>query len=141
MRKGVVICLAFLAFSLIFLAWATNQTRIRNVGTIKTVGVEAYSDPDLTQVLTEINWGLIAPGETKTFTAYIKNTGTTSATLIMWTEAWNPTNASDSMILTWNYDNTSIPAGSARAVVFSLTVDLGISGITNFSFDIWIVGE
>ena len=51
-----------------------SLVRIRNVGTIRAIGVEVYKDQSLTEVLHEISWGTLNPGDTKTFDAYIKNT-------------------------------------------------------------------
>jgi len=57
----------------------------------------------------------------------------------MWTENWVPTNASDCVFLTWDYDNSWVPAGTAIPVVFTLSVvPEPYLTITTFTFDIWI---
>jgi hypothetical protein len=113
---------------------------IRNVGTLRAIGVEIYADQALTQILEEIAWGTLDPGETKTFNAWVKNTGNDAQKLVMWTENWNPTTAFDSISLTWNYDDSWIPVGDSIPVVFTLTVDPNVTGVTSFSFDIWVKG-
>jgi hypothetical protein len=113
---------------------------IRNVGTLRAIGVEIYADQALTQILEEIAWGTLDPGETKSFNAWVKNTGNDMQKLVMWTENWNPTTAFDQINLAWNYNDAWIPVGDSIPVVFSLTVDPNVTGVTSFSFDIWVKG-
>jgi len=117
-----------------------SLVRIRNVGTIRAVGVEVYADAELTTVLHEISWGTLDPGESRSFNAWVKNTGNDAQKLILWTEGWNPTSAQDSITLMWNYDNSWIGAGASIPVVFTLSVDPNITDIVNFSFDILVKG-
>jgi len=113
---------------------------IRNVGTIRAIGIEVYADEALTTILTEIAWGTLDPGETKSFDAWVKNIGNDAQKLVLWTENWNPAAAFDSITLTWNYDGSWIPAEASIPVVFTLSVDANVTGVTSFSFDIWVKG-
>jgi hypothetical protein len=113
---------------------------IRNVGTIRVIGVEIYADEALTQILDEIAWGTLDPGEIRRFDAWVKNIGNDAQKLVMWTENWNPTAAFDSITLTWNYNDSWISANASIPVVFTLSVDANVAGVTGFSFDIWVKG-
>jgi len=62
------------------------------------------------------------------------------ANLDMWIDSWNPTNASDYVVLTWNYNGSLVSVDQSVSVVFTLSVYSNVTGITEFSFDIWIVG-
>ena len=145
MKKDVKIVLATFfvcglfvgALSYAIYEWACQ---IRNVGIIRTIGVDVYRDESLAEILDIIDWGLLDPGENRSVPAWIRNTGNDAQKLVMWTENWNPTNASDWITLTWNYNGSWIPVNASIPVVFTLTVDANISGITNFSFDIWVKG-
>ena len=121
-------------------AAVNSLVQIRNVGTIRAIGVEIYANEALTEVLNEIPWGTMDPGESKSVNAWVKNTGNDAQKLVMWTENWNPTNAQDSITLAWNYDDSWIPADGTIQVTFTLSVDPNITDIVNFSFDIWIKG-
>jgi len=113
---------------------------IRNVGTIRAIGVEIYADEALTTILDEIAWGTLDPGEARSFNAWVKNTGNDAQKLVMWTENWNPTAAFDSIALTWNYDDSWIGVNASIPVVITLSVDANVTGVTSFSFDIWVKG-
>ena len=113
---------------------------ISNQAAIKAVGVAVYQDPELTVPLTEINWGILEPGEAKNHTAYIKNESNVPITLVLITENWNPLNASKFVALTWDYDGQLLEVDGFVEVTFTLVVDSAISGIDTFSFDIVIVG-
>ena len=63
---------------------------IRNVGTIRAEGVEVYSDSGLSMVLEEITWGVLDPGESKSFDTWILNSGNVAQRLNVYTESWNP---------------------------------------------------
>jgi len=144
LHKGItlLVLLAFIAGLLIgaVVAPLLNQRRISNVGIVRVIGVEIYRDANLTKTLDSIDWGTMAPGENKSFAAWTKNTGNDIQKIVMWTEAWNPSNASNWIILTWNYGGSWIPVNASLPIVFTLSVNPAISGITSFSFEIWIKG-
>ena len=136
----VAVFVCGLLFGAVSYAAVSSLVKVRNVGTIRAVGVEVYADVALTQILSEIGWGTLDPGETRTVTAWIKNTGNDAQKLVLWTENWIPTAAQNSISLTWNYADSWINAGASIPVEFTLSVDPEITGVTGFSFDIWIKG-
>ena len=115
-------------------------SQIRNIGTVRTIGVDVYRDKELTTVLDVIAWGTLDPGEIRNVDAWVKNTGNNAQKLVMWTENWNPTAAFDSITLTWNYVDSWIAVNASFPVVFTLSVDPNITDVTSFSFDIWVKG-
>ena len=136
----VAVFVCGLLFGAVSYAAASNIVKVRNVGTIRAVGVEVYADESLEQILHEVSWGTLNPGEYKSVTAWIKNTGNDAQKLILWTEGWDPVEAQNSITLSWNYTSEWIEAGSAIPVTFTLAVDAEISGVESFYFDIWIKG-
>ena len=129
-----------LLFGAVSYAAVSSIVKVRNVGTIRAVGVEVYANESLEQILHEVSWGTLNPGEYKSVTAWIKNTGNDAQKLILWTEGWEPVEAQNSISLSWDYDNEWIDPGAAVAVAFTLSVDVEISGVESFCFDIWIKG-
>jgi hypothetical protein len=115
-------------------------SQIHNIGAVRTIDVEVYADEALTEILTEIAWGTLDPGEARSVKTWVKNTGNDVQKLVMWTENWNPTAAQDGMALGWNYDNTWLAVNASFPVVFTLSVDPNITDVTSFSFDIWVKG-
>jgi hypothetical protein len=109
--------------------------------TIKSLGVTVYSDAACTVPLVTIDWGMMEPGESTSYSAYIKNESNVPVTMTMYTDNWNPANAKDFMTFTWSYDDSQIPVDASLPVDFTLSIDGSISGIRNFSFEIWVVGS
>jgi hypothetical protein len=128
----LVVCITFA------LMHATH--RIESTATVKVIGVGIYQDELCNFPLTNISWGFLDPGDTENFTAYIKNESNVPITLTMYTDNWDPENATTFMILTWNYDGATIPVDSVIQVMFFLEVSPEVEGITAFSFDIFIKG-
>jgi len=118
-----------------------RSRRINNQAAVKAVGVGVYQDPALMVPLTEINWGVLEPGEEKNHTAYIENESNVPITLVLTTENWNPVNTSSFEAFTWDYDGQLLKVDGFVEVAFTLAVDPAISGIDVFSFDIVIVGS
>ena len=114
---------------------------ISNVAQVKAVGVEIYVDPELTVRLTEINWGSVEPGESKTFTAYLRNSGNSPITLSLTTENWVPANASSVIQVFWDYSGGTVDAWQVVRVEFELRVDPAVTGIDAFSFMMVITGS
>ncbi|MBX5327652.1 MAG: hypothetical protein ACQXXH_01500 [Candidatus Bathyarchaeia archaeon] len=118
----------------------TNKT-FGNAGTVKAIGVEVFWDNNCTQPVTSFNWGTVDPNSTKSISAYIKNTGNYVVTLSMYTSNWTPSSATNYMTLTWDRESATLNAGQVLKATFTLTISASITGITNFSFDITIVGS
>jgi len=134
-----LLCFAIGSFSTVAVMQWTR--RIPSSATVKAVGVGVYKDVNFTVSVTQIDWGIVEPGESKNFSAYIVNKSNVPITLSMATENWNPLNSSDFIALTWNYDGSEIAVDGHVFVTFVLTVDHAISGIDAFSFTVVIVGS
>jgi hypothetical protein len=144
LRKALFLIACLLCFGLgSFSTIAVMQwtQRIPSSATVKAVGVGIYKDVNFTVSVTQIDWGIVEPGQSKNFSAYIVNRSNVPITLSMTTENWNPTNASKVITLTWNYSGTKIAVDDYVFVTFVLSVDQAISGIDAFSFTIVVTGS
>ena len=115
--------------------------RIPSSATLKVVGIGVYKDINFTVSVTEIDWGIVEPGESKNFSAYIKNESNVPITLTMHTEDWSPANASWFIGFSWDYSGSEISVDGSIPVTFVLNVDPATAGIEAFSFTIVIVGS
>jgi hypothetical protein len=138
-----MIMLAFLSGFIVSIAVSATQTSttLSSVGALKAIGVGVYWDSSFTNRTTAINWGTLDPGTQKSFTMYIRNEGNSAITLSQSTSNWNPSAASNYLTLTWNYNGQTINAGASVQVTLTLTVSASITGVSNFTFDITIVGS
>jgi len=120
---------------------SANQ-QVPNSATVKNVGVGVYWNRSCTNKTTTINWGLIEPGGSKSYTVYIKNEGNTKESLSMATGNWSNPLASSYISLTWNCTNYQLSSGAVVGALLTLTINSGITGtgITSFSFYITITG-
>lgn len=107
-------------------------------GRIKGVGVEVYGDPGGSALITEINWGILEPGENKSLTAYIRNKSNVPVVLYMAVENWFPVGSESYVGLSWDYNFTALDVDELRSATFTLSVSPDITGIVDFSFDIVI---
>lgn len=101
--------------------------------------IDVYTGHSKTATLSHIDWGTCNPGGTKTYDAYMFNSGNVPLVLMLSTENWNPQNASNYIHLQWNYNNETIQPNMGISITFSLTIDSNIRGIDTFSFDIIII--
>lgn len=122
------------------LALLSQPYRISNLATIKAVGVQVFRDRNATDLITFINWGFLEPNSSTTFTVYAKSTSNVPSTLTIYTQNWNPANASDYMSLTADPNNFLIQPSEIAQVNLTLTVASDVQGITAFSFDICFIG-
>jgi hypothetical protein len=136
----IALTIAALALTLTTAAiLSANQTVPLN-GAINAVNLGVYSDSECTQTATALNVGTLSPGGTATQTIYIKNTGNIPETLTMTTNNWNPTNASTSLTLTWNRQNTVLSAGLSIQATLTLTAASNTGSLTTFSCDVTLTG-
>lgn len=122
------------------LALRTIRVTIRNVGTIKTLGVGVYEDINCADALPSIDWGTIKPGSDKNETVYIRNESNVEASLYLETTSWDPPGASHYITLSWDYSNQTVNPNEVIQVTFTLSVSSNITetGITDFDFYIVI---
>jgi hypothetical protein len=143
----IVAAIAFLAYTLTLSLFGPVVSSLQasktlgNTGSVTAIGVEVYQNSNGSNPVTSFNWGQISPNSTKTETCYIENTGNQSLTLSMSASSWSPTNCTQYMTLSWNLAGATLSGGQIKTAVFTLTVSPTIQGITNFSFDVTIVGS
>ena len=135
---GTVVVIAVMGLMVSALGALVATRTISNSGSVTAVGVGVYSDIGCTTALSAISWGTLNPGDVKTYTIYVKNTGTVPVTLNMTVGNWNPTSASSYITLTWNQEKYVLPAGQVVTAVLTLSVSSSVSGVTSFSFNITI---
>jgi hypothetical protein len=132
-RKMLLITITIvttLIISSIIAIWLSKvaHLNIPSLGTIRTLGVEAYWDINLTNKTEAINWGTIWPGSSQNATLYIRSISNLETTLHLNTTNWNPANISNYMNLTWNYNGTTIQPDE----IIQVTLTLSASSSFNF---------
>jgi len=111
---------------------------IPNRARVKGVGVSIWWDYNCTLPVSEIDWGMIEPNQTKTTAIYIKSVSNVNITLTLSTQNWNPQEASQFITLTWNYTGTPLTPKSVTPIELYLHVAHNVTGIDHFAFDIII---
>ncbi len=117
-----------------------NNSSISNAGSLKAVGVGVYWDASLMDRVSSIDWGVLEPGLSSNKTIYIQNDGNSSVRLTLITSNWNPSNADQFIALKWDYGGDSIAPNMMIKVTLELAVSANVSDITDFSFDVFVVG-
>lgn len=131
-RSTLIIPFILLVVVITVLAF-TFTHRIRNHGIIKTIGCVIDT--------TEIDWGFIAVGETKSKVINIGNNGTVPITLSFNVSDWNPVEASNYLWVSWNYSDVVINPNDFIPVELYLHVFQNTTGITDFEFIITIIAS
>lgn len=146
MQTRSVAVLVALAATGIILTFATSALLSTSQyvpvdGTVSGINVGVYTDPACTANCTSISAGALTPGSIKTYTVYVKNTGSAPMNLSMTTSDWNPATANGPITLTWNRDNYNLAAGASVSATLALTVSSSIStSITAFNFNLRVTG-
>lgn len=139
-RLWILIIALVLAIPMLF-AFATiqYQATIRTTGNIRAVGVQFYVDSAGSTPTSQIDWGMVSPGQTVTMTLYCKSISNVPITLSMAVGNFNPASGSSYLACTWNYNGQTLSPGQMIPVVFTLQVASTITGITAFSFDVGVI--
>jgi len=123
-----------------------DKLYVPSLATIKTIGVEAYWDPNCENKTETIDWGTIWPGSSKNVTLYIRSVSNFEATLNLNATNWNPVNISDYISLSWSYYGKPLDPGEIIQVTLTLSASssdsflhyLIANSVKDFSFDIII---
>jgi hypothetical protein len=119
--------------------YPTTKT-ISNIGSLKTIGIGAYWDENLTDKVKWIDWGKIEPRAQNNVVIYFHNEGNSAVTLSQFTSNWSPSVASNYLTLSWDYNGQKIEEGEKLQVTLTLSVSANIEGVTSFDFDVIVVG-
>ena len=141
-RRLLVVAAALITLSLSFFVFHSilgqlNQTlSIGSRGTVKAVGVGVYWDSSCSSAVSFVDWGTVEPGSMRNVTIYIRNEGNWAVSLFMFADNWSPTDASNYMVLSWDYAGQAVDPQEVVQTTLTLSASSGIEGITDFSFDI-----
>lgn len=114
---------------------------ISNVSAIETSGtLGIYWNSNCTTKVTSIDWGNMTLGQEKTTTFYIRNEASSPMFLAGIDKNWNPTTAQSYIHFTFDSDDQKIQAGETKEVACTLTVSIEITNISNYSFDMLLLG-
>lgn len=136
--KPLAVLLSIVALTVLASGFTQSSVRIRGSGTVKAVGVGVFWDSNCTNPVSFIDWGMVEPGSMNNVTVYVRNEGNVAASISLATENWNPSNASDYLALSWNYDGRQLNSLEVVQVTLTLNVSSSVQGIESFSFDIII---
>jgi hypothetical protein len=106
-----------------------------------TLNLAVYTDAAATINCTNINWGILNPGDTTTKTIFIKNTGSTQTTLSLAASSWSPASASSVLTLTWNKEGATLAAGETIPATLTLQVAQDTGDLSSFSLNIVVSGS
>ena len=106
-----------------------------------TIEVDTFSDPDCLNPITSVNWGVIEAGGTSTSTIYLLNNGNVDTVVYLESHNWVPYETSNYMVLSWDYDGTSLAPGEIRAINVFLHVSSDCPELEVFKFELIIVGS
>jgi hypothetical protein len=118
------------------------QRRIPSTGKvfIVSLGVDVFWDPECSNQVSEVDWGVLEPGDSKNVSVYVKNTGNKALILSMNATDWAPATAETYITVTWDAEDAQLSDGGVLKVSITLSVSAGVSGITDFQFSIVITG-
>jgi hypothetical protein len=111
------------------------QVRIPATGNVKAVNIGVFSDQACSVALSSIDWGLMSPGESKSFTFYLKSLSNVNASLFLSNGNWEPSIAGGYISLSWNREGYRMAPGEIISAVLTLQVSSSIQGVSSFSFD------
>lgn len=112
------------------------------LNSISIIGnVNACWGEDFTNKVSEVNWGVLSPGSSKSIAIYIRNEGNTPVTLSLAATNWNPPVCSSYMTLSWNFNGQKLNVGEYIKVIVTLSVARDITEIADFSFQTVIQAE
>ena len=144
MSKGAFIAFIVIAGIIMFLAGyniasMTNYRKITNLASIKAIDVEVFEDQNCTVPIEAIDWGTLEPSSSKNIQIYVKSLSNVPFTLTIYADNWKPSNCTLYMTFNAEPNNVLINPSESLEVELSLRIFSNITGITNFSFEIWLI--
>ena len=134
----VIVIVVFLTVASTGLLIPNQQTSLDT--TIQASNLKVYTDQELTKNCTQINFGILKPGNITSQTVYLKNTGKKPISLSMIVDSWNPVDAKSYLAISWNRKDHIIKGNETISATLTLDVNEDVEGFSDFSFRIVMVG-
>lgn len=113
----------FMSTMIAILLERSGTLRVPSIGTIHTLGVEAYGgDLRNENHSQQVEWGTVFPGMSVNRSFYLRNIGNAEGILRLSTQDWNPADISQYLNLSWNREGISIRPQEETLVTLMLTV-------------------
>jgi hypothetical protein len=144
-----IISIATTTLVSILLSESESDFYLPSLGTIKTIEVEVYWDPNGENKRENLSWNEIETGKSVNTTLYIKSVSNSIVTLNLNITDWNPEAISDYITISWDYNETQLNPGDIIPVTMTLSASssddfinyLVSNEITRFDFVIHIVAS
>lgn len=114
----------------ILLSESDSEVYLPSLGTIKTIGVEVYWDPNGENQIETLSWDEIKieklewneiKAETVNTTVYVKSVSNFIVTLNLNLTDWNPEAISDYITISWDYNETRLNPSEIIPVTITLS--------------------
>lgn len=145
-----ILAAALVAVVIVAVVALTMNVHLTSHGHITAIGLDVWKDVNLTQPLTDIDWGTLDPGEMVGVIFYARNYGNVNETLSIqagnWTfngvseQNFTVPNASQYFALAWNCSGYLLHPAQVVTANMTLAVSPSISKITSFTNDIVLKG-
>lgn len=116
-----------------------------NKGRIIGIGIDLYWDAALTdpiEVGEVFDWGDLEAGQSYSdLILWCHNNGSIPVYLSMYTQNFNPPEAQQHLVETWDYNGIALPVNGTRRIIFTLSVDPDSPQFGLFQYDTYIVAE
>ena len=119
----LVVFILTLIFSTVLFMWLNEVTdlKVPSIGTVRTMGIEAYWNESLDNKTEVINWDIMWLGSSKNVTLYLRSISNVITLLQLNATNWNPINMSEYLNLSWNYNGTPIKPGEVIRITITLS--------------------
>jgi hypothetical protein len=134
-----VVSVAATSLVAIMLSHSDDEVYLPSLGTIKTIGVETYWDPNGENIrenltwneirIEKVGWDEIEMNQVNT-TLYVKSVSNFRVTLNMSLTDWNPAEISDYLTISWDYNGTTLNLGEIIPVTMTLSAPSSDTFIT-----------
>jgi len=118
-----------------------GPSTITTVSAVETEQVGVYWHSNCADRVSSIDWSILNPGSTKSIVVHIRNEVEEPIFLTMSPKNWAPSSASNYITLRWNYTGRRVDPDEVLQIKLTLSISPYITGISNFSFDIYINGS
>lgn len=113
---------------------------IKKSSAVESLNVGVYWASGCTQEVTSIDWGQLSPGSKTEVDIFVRNEVNQPLFIAIATQDWNPTQTADYITLSGKYDRRAIDPEETVLIPLTLKVSEDIIEITDFSFNIHIIG-
>ena len=118
-----------------------DQTTTSSTALTASLELGVYRSQTSMQAVTQIDWGIVYPDDSRAYNLYLVNEGNVPCHLFLNATNWQPAQIREQITVTWDYNGEVVAPDQGINLTVTLTTAANLENVGTFTFDLTITSR